>query len=45
MLIYARVCGLACMRYRLGGINYVYGYIYKCMLVFASASTFFFLTS
>ena len=31
VLLYGRVCDPACMRYRLGKINYVYGYRYKCV--------------
>ena len=30
-VLYGRVCDPACMRYRLGKINYVYGYRYKCV--------------
>jgi len=33
--IYARVGGPTCIRYGLGGINYVYGCICKCMFVLA----------
>ena len=33
----ARVC-FACVRYRSGKNNYVYGYVYMCMFAFATAN-------
>ena len=38
VLVYRRACDAACIRCRSGEINYVYGYIYKCMLVFATVN-------
>ena len=35
------VIKFASMSYRWGGMNYVYGYIYKRMFVFATSKTFF----
>ena len=38
VVYYVRACEPACMRYRSGDINYLYGYIYKRMFVFATAN-------
>ena len=35
-LVYVRAGDPACVRYRSGEVNYVYGYIYKCMFLFAT---------
>ena len=40
MCAFARTCDPACMIYRSGEVNYVYGYIYKCIFVFATESGF-----
>ena len=46
VLVCAGACVSECVRYRPGENNYVYGYMYKCMLVFLTANkcmyTFFF---
>ena len=36
--VYAGACVSECVRYRPGENNYVYGYTYKCMLVFVTAN-------
>ena len=36
LLVYVRAGDPTCMRYRSGEVNCVYGYIYKCMFVFAT---------
>ena len=36
--VYARACYSACVRYTSDENNYLYGYIYKCMFVYATAN-------
>ena len=39
VLVYARACDPACLRYRLGEINSEYGYILKCINALATANS------